>query len=503
MEPRNKKLIQCCMFIILVVCPLSVIAADRPSDDDIKFWVKDAISEDPHIDTSGVKVAVLDGVVTLSGEVRNIASKKYADLEAKKVKGVLGVVNKLIVLPNYMWDTDIVQIIRHRIINDVAIESENINVTCADGKVRLTGDVASWSEKEEAGLLASEVRGVKDVENKLIVNWKISRPDNAIEKDVRACLKRDVYLIDLPIDVSVKNGVVTLSGTVGSEYQKNRAYDDARWVDNVTGVNNNLKAEWWEKEGTRTKALYPTDNELISAVTDALLQDSRLAPLDLIATASYGHVTLKGSVANYYQKKIAEADVHDVIGVGWITNDLIVRSVRREDFRIRDDILFDISTDEALWHQGIKVKVNKGIVTLSGKVDTSYEKEHAKAVASRIRGVKEVNNKIAVDWKQGYKDAALFSKVLNRIKSNWLLSPVKDKIIVNVRKGVATLTGTVYNWGERHEAERVAFNTEGIWLVDNRLQVEGYDYPWEDWYIADPNDISWPYYDYNHPYEYY
>jgi osmotically-inducible protein OsmY len=503
MKSENRKLIQLCVFAVLVVCPLTIMAAGRPSDDDIKLWVNDAITEDPHIDTSGVKVTVLDGIVTLSGEVRNIASKKYADLEAKKVRGVLGVINKLAVLPSYMWDTDIAQVIRHRIVNSVAIESENINVTCVDGNVKLTGDVTSWSEKEEAGLLASEVRGVRGVENNLVVNWKVGRVDNAIEKDVRACLKRDVYLIDMPINVSVRNGAVTLSGTVGSEYQKNRAYDDARWVDNVTGVNNELRVQWWEEEGTRTKALYPTDDELTSAVTDELLQDSRLDALDIRVTASYGHVTLEGSVANYYQKRIAEADAHDVIGVGWVTNDLVVRAVKREDSRIRDDILFDISTDEALWHQGIEVKVNKDVVTLSGRVDAFYDKEHAKAVASRIRGVREVINKITVDREQGFKDAGLLRNVLNRIESNWLLSPVKDRIKVNVRKGIATLTGTVYNWGERREAERLAFNTNGIRMVDNRLQVEGYDYQWEDWYLADPDDLSWPYYDYVYPYGYY
>jgi osmotically-inducible protein OsmY len=501
MKPKSKSLISYCMFAFLMACPLVVTAAGRPSDNDIEFWVKDAISEDPYIDTTAVEVEVLDGIVTLSGEVRNIASKKYADLEAKKINGVLGVINKLEVMPSHMWDIDIAQIIRHRIINSAAIKSENINVTCIDGKVKLSGDVTSWSEREEAGLLASEVRGVKNVLNDLIVSWKTSRADDAIEKDVRARIKRDVYLIDLPIDVSVKNGFVTLSGTVGSEYQKDRAYDDVRLIDNVTGVNNNLKIEWWEREGTRTKTLYPTDDELISAVTDELLQDGRLDLLNLMVTVSYGHVTLRGSVANYYQKNIAEVDVRDVIGVGWVTNDLVVRAIKRGDLMIRDDILFDISTDQALWHQGIGVKVNNGIVTLSGKVDSPYDKEHAKTVASRITGVRKVNNKITVDIKQGYKDAALFRKVLNRIKSNWLLSPVEDKIKVNVRRGIATLTGTVYNWGERREAERVVFNTDGIRMVDNRLKVEGYSYPWEDWYFTDPDDVSWMYYDY--PYGYY
>jgi osmotically-inducible protein OsmY len=489
METQSIKLILYCVFTSIVTFSLSAVAMDRPSDNDIKFWVKDAISEDPYIDSSGINVEVLDGIVTLSGNVKNLASKKYADLEAKKINGVLGVINKLTILPTSMWDTDIAVFIRHRIISSSTIESENIIVTCVDGKVDLMGDVSSWSEKEEAGLLASEVRGVKSVDNNLTIKWRDSRPDEAIENDVKACLKRDVYLTDLPIYVSVTNGIVTLSGTVGSEYQKNRAYDDAHWVSNVKDINNDLKVEWWEKKDTRTNALYPTDNELVSAVTDELLQDSRINPQDLEVTSSDGHVTLKGSVANYYQNRIAEADVRDVIGVGWITNELAIRSVKREDFRILDDILFDISSDEALWRQGIDVKVNDGVVTLSGKVDSSYDKEHAAAVASRIRGVKDINNEITVDRKQGYKDAELLMKVENRIRSNSLLSPVEDKIKVSVRKGLVTLTGTVYNWGQRREAEKVAFHASGVWTVDNRLQVEGYNYNWEDWYLNDPDDV--------------
>jgi osmotically-inducible protein OsmY len=176
-----------------------------------------------------------------------------------------------------------------------------------------------------------------------------------------------------------------------------------------------------------------------------------------------------------------------------------VRTINRGDSGIRGDILSDIAADDALSNQNIDVKVNNGVVTLSGDVDTGYDRVHAKMIASRIRGVRKVNDKIKVNWKQDYRDAALLEKIEKRIQSNWLLSPVKDKIIVQVRRGRVILTGTIYNWGERREAERVAFNTEGMRMVDNRLQVEGYDYPWEDWYIADPDEISLPSYNYDYP----
>jgi hypothetical protein len=100
-----------------------------------------------------------------------------------------------------------------------------------------------------------------------------------------------------------------------------------------------------------------------------------------------------------------------------------------------------------------------------------------------------------VDWTREYADAEIFKKIWDRIDSNWLLAPVKDKIKFNVKEGVVTLTGTLYNWGERGEAEHLALNTKGVRLVNNELKVEGYNYDYEDWKITDPDNISWTYHD--------
>ena len=248
-----------------------LLAAERPTDDTISFWIKDALSEDPYLDASHIGVQVTDGFVTLSGTVRSIAAQKYADIEAKKIAGVLGVINQTTVVPVYRWDTDIVQDVRHRVIDSAAIESQGIKVTSKDGSVELTGKVRSWSEREEAGLLASEVLGVKRVNNYLTVEWEADRPDAAIQKDVVAALHRDAHLIDMPISVSVADGFVTMTGTVGSAYQKMLAYNDIRWIENISGVSNDLKVEWWEKEGMRTAAPFPTDAELAKAVTTVIL----------------------------------------------------------------------------------------------------------------------------------------------------------------------------------------------------------------------------------------
>lgn len=490
MNIQNIKLVLGCTCVVLIISTITAIGANHPGDDDIKFWVKDAISEDPYIvDSSAIEIEVLNGIVTLSGEVKDLASKKYADLEAKKISGVLGVVNMLSVSPGMVPDADIIQNIKHRINDDAAIKSQNIIVACNDGNVILTGDVSSWSEDKEVGLVASEVRGVRNVQNDLNVNSMFTRSDEEIKADIQDTLRCDVYMVDLPINVTVNDGFVTLRGTVGSEYEKTRAYEDIVWVENIKNIKNDLVVEWWEKEGVRTSPVYNiTDAELVKAVTDELKQDSRLNLQNPDVTASHGLVILQGSIPNYYQKRIAQQDASNVVGVGWVTNNLIVNSAMQDDSEIRDNILYDFSTDSTLWNQNINVKVNEGVVTLSGKVNSINDKAHAMTVASRVRGVKEVKNQIEVNWKQEYKDEELLDRVMDRIKTNWLLSPVKDKVKVFVHNGTVTLTGTVNNWSQRHEAEQVALDTKGVRAVDNRLQVEGYNYKWEDWYSKGSNN---------------
>jgi osmotically-inducible protein OsmY len=471
------------LVLATVLLPSLVLAAGIP-DSDITYWVKDALHRDVRVESYDINVSTKDGVVTLSGSVDNLAAKKYADLEAKKVDGVLGVINRITVLPSWRSDTDIRNAVRRRILNSAVIESEGISVRCLNGKVTLSGKVDSYSEAKEAELLASEVRGVTDVENSIVTEWTTKRSDQEIKNDAVAALKRDVYLTDLPTAVTVNNGVVTLEGTVGSAYEKDRAYDDVRWIQNVEGVNNKLRVEWWEKRGVREQRPFPSDTDLNKAVRDALDRDIRLNASDISTKVSYGCVTLDGTVYTHYEKRIAEQDAHDVVGVGWVTNNLLARVDMREDWAVLDDVKFNLDTDATTEGLDIAVKVNNGVVTLSGSVNTWYERSHAQDVAGKVKGVKKVVNQIEIyrETTRTHTSVAVAKNIEEHLKRNWTVREVCDRINVTVEKGVATLTGEVDTWAQRRQAGEVAFNTEGVWKVDNRLQVKGYNYNWEDWY---------------------
>lgn len=137
--------------------------------------------------------------------------------------------------------------------------SEHLNAFDIDTEVTgnravLTGEVASEVEKELAGEIAKGVEGIVDVENHLVVNERVERRNAASEQSLRswvrdstitAMVKKDLLANDqvagLLINVTTKNGVVTLSGSVKSDVAKDLAEQIARNADDVAGVLNKLQ----------------------------------------------------------------------------------------------------------------------------------------------------------------------------------------------------------------------------------------------------------------------
>ena len=498
---KNLKNVSKQVTVILVILFVAVLStptaqAGSVSDSDITYWVKDAIRQDARVDASEITVSTTGGIVTLSGSVNNLAARKYADMEAKKIDGVLGVVDRISISPSWRSDTDIRNAVQRRILNSAVIESEGISVKCVDGKVTLSGKVDTYSQEKEAELLASEVRGVKEVEDNIITEWTTKRSDQEIKSDAVAVLDRDVYLNDLPITVTVKDRIITLKGSVGSAYEKDRAKNEVRWIRNVKSVKNNLKIEWWENRGVGKEKRSPSDAVLKKTVRDALDQDTRLNASDISIKVSYGSVTLDGSVYSHYEKRIAEQDASDVVGVGWVTNNLFAGVDKREDWAVRDDVKFNLDTDAATEGFDIDAKVKDDIVTLSGSVHTWYERSHAEDVASRVKGVKKVIDRITIyrETTRSHPGAVIAKNIKERFKHNWTVRSIRDRIDIMVKNGVATLTGGVDTWAQRREAENVAFNTQGVWKVDNRLTVKGYNYNWQDWYPDKNGPYYYPWY---------
>jgi len=470
------------------------------SDQNIADAVRDELILDHAVPAHEIDVSIDSGIVTLQGTVSNILAKDRATRIAETVKGIRGVVNLIEVDPVVeLSGSTLRQRVLAALASDPAAESYELRVQAdGDGVVTLRGTVDSWQEKILAATVTKGVTGVTKVRNEIEVEYEAERSDYDIRADVERALTFATRVDDALIDVSVNDGVVTLSGTVGSAAEKTRAYALA-WVTGVDDVNTEgLHVRRWARdEDLRGDKYVPrTDAEVASAIGTAMRKDPRVSMFEIDATVDDGTVTLRGTVDNLKAKRAAERDAHNIVGVHRVINRIDVRTDSTgADTTVARSVRSAIKRDPFLEPYEISVTASDGTVNLHGTVDEWFDKAHADDVASQIRGVQMVNNNLTVrdeTW-LGYDpfvdDMPIYdytwydyepgvtwradSEIREDINDELFWSPFvdADEVSVTVEDGIATLTGTVDTWAEYDAAAENAFEGGAIW-VDNDLNVQ-------------------------------
>ena len=122
----------------------------------------------------------------------------------------------------------------------------------------------------------------------------------------------------------------------------------------------------------------------------------------------------------------------------------------------------------------VNVESYKGVVQLSGFVETQASKEAAGKVARGVKGVKEVHNSIGLQPKASFGTKLDDSLLTGKVKAALMdAADVKSlQINVETRNGVAQLAGFVTSAGMRDRAGKVAAGVDGVKRVDNVLVVK-------------------------------
>jgi osmotically-inducible protein OsmY len=200
------------------------------SDTQIKADVLNELKWDSRIDETDIGVQVRDGVVTLVGSV-DVYAKKLAAREAShRVHGVLDVVDDLQVkVPGIgaRSDNDIARAVRDALQWDAFVPDEKITSTVAMGIVTLEGMVQTWTQRADAERVVRGLVGVRGVINQITVAAKAADPTR-IKNEIEDALERQAEREARRIGVTVKDGVVTLTGRIRSWAEKNA-------VDRVVG----------------------------------------------------------------------------------------------------------------------------------------------------------------------------------------------------------------------------------------------------------------------------
>jgi osmotically-inducible protein OsmY len=219
-----------------------------------------------------------------------------------------------------------------------------------------------------------------------------------------------------------------------------------------------------------------TNADLQKDVKDAIKWEPLLSAAEIGVTAKDGVITLTGTVDSYWKKTEAEEAAKNVAGVKAVVEKIEIKfannSFKKDDNDIATEVLNAYQWNVEVPGDKVKVKVEKGWVTLEGELEWNFQKEAAKNAVRDLSGVAGVTNNITI--KADTEDEIEKKDIESALERNWSLSDREINVKVSGTK--VTLTGTVDSWYQKSEAAKIVWKAPGVWSVENDLVV---DYAYE------------------------
>jgi osmotically-inducible protein OsmY len=215
------------------------------------------------------------------------------------------------------------------------------------------------------------------------------KSDATLRQDIMEELAFEPSISATEIGVAVKDGVVTLSGTVSSFAQKRAAELCAERVSGVRALADDLEVRL-------PNSLTRSDTDVARAAANALDWDIEV-PESIKARVENGWVFLDGSATWQFQKAAAERAVRFLTGVRGVTNLVTVKPAKRvSEFEVSEKIRAALRRTADLEAGRITVEAADGKVTLRGTVRSWAEREDAERAAWSALGVQDVDDRISI-----------------------------------------------------------------------------------------------------------
>jgi len=314
------------------------------------------------------------------------------------------------------------------------------------------------------------------------------------------------------IDVDVDHGIVTLSGRVRSDGERDRAESIARRMSGVRSVRNDLQVA----ADDNWRVAEVSDQRLKARVRDALhhagLRDQHDTRVE-VKSVHHGVVRLAGRTGSLDEQVRAIQVASSVAGVRGVVNDIHApdrvagweTGYHRSPYRHSDadrDVRYDArtgGTSDDAWITGqirsrymsnssfpsgaIEVESRGGEVVLYGTVSDQDAADEAVRIARSVSGVRSVRNQLTISNRYNnspnnngqdndrLSDGELEQAIRGRIERAELDADIR----IQVRDGVAILSGYYDRAEDRYEAVRIARGMSGIVRVQDDLKPAPHD----------------------------
>jgi len=216
------------------------------------------------------------------------------------------------------------------------------------------------------------------------------------------------------------------------------------------------------------------DQVLRESVMAELEWEPRVNAIHVGVAVKDGVVTLRGIVDSYAQKVAAERAAGRVRGVRAVAEEIEVRLPN--DRKLADEAIAErvqriLAWDIEVPEEHIRVRVEHGMVTLTGEVPRFFQREAAAAAIRRLGGVRGVVNliEVAPHHRGGGEADLVRRKIETALRRNAEVEA--EGVRVELNDGLVTLHGSVRSWAQRAVAESIAWAAPGVQHVADALHV--------------------------------
>jgi osmotically-inducible protein OsmY len=283
-----------------------------------------------------------------------------------------------------------------------------------------------------------------------------------LQRDVENALFMEPTLHRNRVAVQVSSGLVTLKGTVDTWLERELAERYGGGVRGVAGVHNELILVIW---ATREPA------EISAEIESNVANDADAAPSDFRVSVEGRRVVLSGTVRSAQSRRRVEA-LARVAAVDEIDNRLEVRWWAGTNQSAKANIASvaqrALAADPRCKEAGLDVTAEASVVIVRGTVPTLHASQACQETAENVTGVTSVRNDIKVAPIPPLTDEAQSDRIRQMLEADADLSDYA--IVVNVRNGVATLTGVVDFYADKVLAVETVSRT-GVRGIDDALTV--------------------------------
>lgn len=261
------------------------------------------------------------------------------------------------------------------------------------------------------------------------------------------------------IHTEVRGKQVKIWGTVDTLAEKNFIADRIRRVEDVGEVDNSLTVA---NDGSIN------DKEIEAWIQNRFAGSGHKEVSGLGCRVSKGIVTLLGHVETQSNERLAKQIAAQVRGVKEIRSEVQLKEKGVDDATLVNRVENALVASPWINAQEIKTEARKGLIILTGLVDTQEVAEWAVETAYQVSGVKVVVSEIMTRHRSHGEDLRLTEQLVAVFGKNRLNSA---QVHAFVQGGTAFLSGEVYSDEDRERAEDLIQGVPGIKNVNNAIRV--------------------------------